>query len=291
MKEIRIRQNEPDILILQFLQRKMYDESKKYWRYGWYVSWIMLICSLIFQLLNLESSAMVIVIIAVLDVSIILLEYLANKRMKIGATAKYYIDNTLFELSNAESKYTIKEIRELAIECSEKNNISYEIQIRNTGKDNPPGLKDWYTVSSSDDINQTIFMCQEENSWWQNKLSKLYMKCLLVTIGILMIISLLILCIFDITMETFVLIILTNLGILGKAIRDAIAMYKYNIIQVRIHENIEMIKRMSTIDISQLQLLQDNINALREVNFLVPDLLHKKKSIKLHLIYSDINRE
>lgn len=106
-----------------------------------------------------------------------------------------------------------------------------------------------------------------------------------------MIISILILCIFGITMETFVLILLTNLGIVGKAIRDAIAMYKYNIIQVKIHENIEMIKRMTTIDISQLQLLQDNINALREVNFLVPDFLHKKKSIKLHSLYSGINRE
>jgi hypothetical protein len=291
LKEIRIRQNEPDILILQFLQRKTYDESKKYWRYGWYVSWIMLVCSLIFQFLNLESSATVIVIIAVLDVLIVVLEYLSDKKMKIGATAKYYIDNTLFELSNAESKFTIKKIRELAIECSEKNNTSYEIQIRNTGKDNPPGLKDWYTVSSSDDMNQTIFMCQEENSWWQSKLSNLYMKCLVVTIGILIIISLLILCIFGITMETFVLILLTNLGIIGKAIRDAIAMYKYNIIQVRIHENIEMIKRMSTIDISQLQLLQDNINTLREVNFLVPDFLHKKKSTKLHSLYSGINRE
>lgn len=290
MKEIRIRQNEPDILILQFLQRKMYDESKKYWRYGWHVSWIMLVCSLIFQLLNLESTATVIVTIAVLDVLIVLLEYLSNKKMKIGATAKYYIDNTLFEFSNTESKYTIKKIRELAIECSEKNNTSYEIQIRNTGKDNPPGLKDWYTVSSSDDNNQTIFMCQEENSWWQSKLSNLYMKCLLVTIGVLMILSLLILCIFGITMETFVLILLTNLGIVGKAIRDAMAMYKYNIIQVRIHENIQMIKRMRKIDISQLQLLQENINALREVNFLVPDFLHKMKSIKLHSLYSSINR-
>lgn len=65
---------------------------------------------------------------------------------------------------------------------------------------------------------------------------------------------------FGISMETFVLLLLANLGIVGKAIRDTIAMYKYNIIQVRIHENIEMIKRMSTIDISQIQLLQDNIN-------------------------------
>ena len=291
MKEISIRQNEPDILILQYLQRKMYDDSKQCWRYSWYVAWTLLVCSLILQVLDLESSGTIIVLIAILDVSILALEYISDKKMKIGASTKYYIDNILFELSNAESKYTIKKVRELAIECSQKDNIGYEIQIRNTGKDNPPGLKDWYTVSVSDDMNQAIFMCQEENSWWQSKLSNLYMKCLLVTIGVLVILIFLILCIFGITVEMFVLLLLTNLGIVGKAIKDAIAMYKYNIIQVRIHENIEMIKRMDTIDISLLQLLQDNINGLREVNFLVPDFLHKKKSIKLHSLYSGINRE
>ena len=288
MKEIQIRQNEPDILELQFLQRKMYDSSKIYWRYSWYIAWLLIVLTMAFHFINLESSAAAIVIMAVLDILVFGLECLSDKKQKIGAAAKYYIDNILFEFSKPESKFTISKIRELAIECKEKNKKEYEIQIRNTGKDDPPGLKNWYTLIGSGDQNRIIFSCQKENAWWQSKLSKIYLNSLIIISGLLLILSLLVLCIFDVSVETITLFLLTNLGFVGKATKDINAIYRYNTIQIKIHENIEMIEKINEIDISMVHQLQDNINSLRKIKFLIPNFLHKKNSGKFHDLYSSV---
>lgn len=289
MKEIKIRQNEPDMLKLQFLQRKMYDCSKKYWRISWCVTGILLTCTMIAKIFKQDSSAVYSTMLAVLNIMIFSFEYLSDRKQKIGATAKYYIDSSLFGFSDSDAKFSKNEIQEIAIACKGKNAFEFEIQTKNTGNDNPPGLRDWYSAGKDGDFNAIVFGCQKENVWYQRKLSTAYLYFLLLVISLILIGGIILLVILDITFIDIFLFLLANLGFVSKIGKDILAMYMYNVMQIRIHENIVMIENVDKLKMPLLQQLQDNINSLREVKFLVPDFLHKRNARKLHALYSDIN--
>ena len=47
----------------------------------------------------------------------------------------------------------------------------YQTQTANSGRDNPPGVKDWYEFGEAKELNP-ILECQNQNAWWEKQLQR-----------------------------------------------------------------------------------------------------------------------
>lgn len=291
MNNIYIRQNDIEILDMLFLQRKMYDSAKIYWRLGWCIAITLAMVNIVCQILDIDSD-IIILVVAAMDLGIILFEFLADRSQKIGAVTKGYIDDILFGMNNTYDEYSLSRIRELVIIYKGKYPKQYQVQINNTGKDDPPGIRDWYIVAQGDNKNIIVYKCQKQNVWWNGKLSRLYLYTLISIIGFLAVIFLLALSVLNISIKSVALMYFANLGIVVKALKDVISGYRYYSYYTKANEDIIMIDKTldeSIITNSQINMLQGNINKIRKIQFLVPDFLHKLMSKKYHKLYCDAN--
>ena len=89
---------------------------------------------------------------------------------------------------------------------------------------------------------------------------------------------------------TLLMLSLTTLTI--GSLKDVISGYRYYSYYTKANEDIMMIDKTldeSIITNSQINILQDNINEIRKIQFLVPDFLHTLMSKKYHKLYCDCN--
>ena len=155
------------------------------------------------------------------------------------------------------------------------------IQIRNTGHDVPPGVKDWYEFSTPLNAVEAQFECQKQNIWWNKKMSQ---RKIPITIfaGISIIAG------FGFSMHILNRSILTTLlcssGIILKLFE-------------RVYENTEYIQVSLQIDGSKetieiqpeekyVEHLQSLIDERRGINVLELNSIHKKVAAKLSALYS-----
>ena len=110
------------------------------------------------------------VIPIIIDIFVFLLCILVAKYTEWGATLRNYFDAKVLGLQ--EEEYTQDSEREIwervNIVCK-KHMRECETQIRNTGRDNPPGVKNWYEFSAKLDGNKALFACQYINCWYNRK--------------------------------------------------------------------------------------------------------------------------
>lgn len=143
MYRICIEQNMETILKLQFSQRKHYEIAEHYNNISWILAVLIVVLNIIsifFPFIGevpLWMNCILVFIIFAVNRTVI-------KNVKIGAITKEYIDSKLFymECRNKYGDYSIDKIDEYASRMLIKYPQEYTIQITNTGKDKPPGLKD-----------------------------------------------------------------------------------------------------------------------------------------------------
>ena len=97
------------------------------------------------------------------------------KLINNGASLRNFFDAYVlglgFENYKAEDRRSIKE---LSLHIDEKKPGEANVQMSNTGRDKPAGVKDWYEFDTDVPLTDmdAVFECQKQNRWWNNELSK-----------------------------------------------------------------------------------------------------------------------
>lgn len=284
MNSIFIKQNSEKLLKLQFSQRKHYNMAEKYNDISWALAVLIVAINIINQFSNILGSYAVLIDV-IFSIVVLGIDYLSNYNVKIGSATKAYIDNELFQFTESEFKsITIEKLNEIATEVITKYPEEYKIQKNSTGKYKPTGIKDWYSFKSEESNEKIILECQKENVWWDGELSKRYFIFILTSGITLLALILLIGWLLNPQTRTIIISVLSGFSFIIKISEDIIhALYYYKNYNNAVSK-IQMIESNYNINLNELMLLQKDINEIRGIKFLVPDLIHKIYSQKLHIL-------
>ena len=277
------KQNENQFIELLFLQRRSYNSAG-----NWNSSlWGIAILSAVIgsnSIFNLSDSLR-----AVTTSTMILFVWIAHNQLKkkimIGAYTKELFDRSLYGQTIKYSNWEVKpdEIREMAHRLRLKHSKDFNVALANSGEDKPRGLKDWYTRTTKENRNESIFECQRENIWWDKKIATNYK----IVIGLLALIVIagFLLTNYNKSLLDVGLSIFANVALVLKLIDDWLIQKRFNNHHIKIEEFIENINEKAKPSKEDLEKMQERILMRRKMRYFPFDFLHKINRFKLHKLW------
>ena len=148
------RQNDIEQLKYQYTARVYYNRAEKENT----LVWVFCIASAVVGCLGL-SDTLTIISVSLLSLLGTLFGYLFRKHIEMAARLRRVFDRRVFGMEIELKPREWDELKEIVETTIEKNEDDYKVQVNNTGKDNPPGVRDWYTaptISNSDDSSYSV---------------------------------------------------------------------------------------------------------------------------------------
>lgn len=270
-EQINQKQNEDEMLQLQYYARKLYDTANILFL----IKMIVLLINVILAMIDIN-----IVVIVILSLIYLVLENKESYCIKNAACAREIFDAILFDF-NIPKEYT--KIKENAKKICTLHSAEFEIQKNNTGVDKPAGVKNWYTKNNGVTKNEIIFNCQVENTRWDEKITKInsiiFWSIIVISFILYIIVR------HKDSIGDFVLGSLLAFEMIEQIIRIAIEYKKYN--KNLIERNFE-IQRMQTKKIKKDELisLQELIKERRNLKLVPFNSIHKFITIKMHDLFN-----
>lgn len=170
---INKRQNSNKMLKCQFAARYYYNSAESFST----VAYICSIISLLFILAPESSSSLYSATIFLISLGFDAASLICYWRMGVSVSSAAFLRNYFDEevLGIKTSAYTgsaVRKVNTLIVNVVEKNKAECEIQLSNTGRDSPPGVKNWYVFTHQYTDSEVIFECQKQNCWWNNELCR-----------------------------------------------------------------------------------------------------------------------
>ena len=284
---INKRQNSAEMLKCQFAARHYYNTAENY-------STAAFICSLVSLLFILAPdrasslySVVVLLIPLAFDAASLILYWRMDIFVSSAALLRNYFDETVLEIKT--SKYTgsvIRKVNSLIVSAIEKDKKGYDLQISHNGRDNPPGVRDWYEFSHQYADSDVIFECQKQNCWWNDKLCHRR----LLWYGAIVLLGIILGSFFGFHANISILrIIVCLLSAIITFADRFIENLKYIRLSIRIND------RYETLEVSKNQeliaSLQELISQRRELRVVEINRIHKKHSKKLSERYEQITKD
>lgn len=276
------KQNEPFMLKVQYAARCCYNLAEK----QNYFVWVFCLISALSIFLP-DGLLWYLSLTApfVADIIAWVLMILVNRNVQKAAYLRKYFD--AYSLDIGADQYSEAEKRRLAeisAKCYSQNPIGAELQMRNTGTDNPPGVHDWYMFSKQYDGLEAKFECQRQNTWWDKELFPIRCFVTLIVFGIVAVIFIILA-----VRNDFVKTLLCSAGLLIKLVERVFDNRKYRILSIKIDGAQQMLEAHLTHEgVEQLQL---QIDERREINILGINFLHKIRANKLTRKYDNISNQ
>ena len=288
MNDIFEKQNTDELLQLQFAAKFNYNIASKINNYMWLCAIFTGILGTITVKNEMYSS--------IKNTLLILspcLNYFFSLKIKylttLGASLKSYFDNLLFEFNQTRyfEKYSCKNLKEKTYDIVSNNQILYSTLSKNSGTDNPRGIKNWYEPINELDHTEKIYSCQKENVFWDANLSKKYNNVLSTIIIVILIMF--ILFFKSLSLNNFFFLVLSFVPLFQIIWRDIENINNYKENSIKIETIIKIIDKTNTNKMNLLYDLQNLINERRNLVYIIPDIFHKKYSIQLHKKWRSIN--
>ena len=253
---INNRQNENLLLKIQYASRRYFNSAEKVN----YVSWLLCIVSAIMVFIPDSASKVISLgIPALLEVFAFITAYIFNNKLKKAASLRNYFDS--YVLMIGEDSYTDickQKLREIALTAYNKHKKEADIHIHNTGRDKPPGVRNWYEFKNTVADLQAQFECQKQNIWWDKKMVKNRMIIL-----------------------PIILFILISLFIAERIIKH----YSYHKTSIKIDAIQSHAERELTAE--TVKELQELIDERREIPVLEINIIHKLKAKRYSSSYEE----
>ncbi len=274
------RQNESLLLKIQYASRRYFNSAE----IVNYVSWLLCIVSAV--MIFIPDSAPELIekgIPVLLDVFAFITVYIFNSKLKNAASLRNYFDS--YVLMICEDNYTDvrkQELREIALNTYNRHKKEADISIQKTGRDKPPGVKDWYEFKNPVDDLQAQFACQKQNIWWNKKMVKNRMIILPIILFILISFFVAMFVLFKSDAPS---IIVCAIGIILKVIERIIEHYFYHKISIKIDAIQSHAERELTAE--TVKELQELIDERREIPVLEINIIHKLKAKRYSSSYEE----
>ena len=164
-ESIITRQNERELLTIQYAAKVHFNKAEKLLLpfYG-----LILISSFLPFVTTLLNFYWPIDTIISFCIELVYLFY--KNDITKGSSLRNYFDDIVLETNILNlDQNEVSQIKEWAYKVYSKDPIGAEIQMRNSGKDNPPGVYNWYEFDEKKNELDAVFECQKQNIWFNNK--------------------------------------------------------------------------------------------------------------------------
>lgn len=274
------RQNKPFMLKAQYAARHCYNLAEKQ---NYFVWLFCLISAFSIFLPDGLPGYLSLVVPFSGDIIAWVLMILVNKNVQKAADLRKYFDAYSIDINvDQYSEFEKRRLAEIAGKAYSKNSEVAELQMKNTGNDNPPGVHDWYMFSKQYDGLEAKFECQRQNTWWDKELFPIKYAVTLIVLGTITAIFIILA-----VQNDFFKTLLCSAGLLIKLVERVIDNRKYRILSIKIDGAQQTLEAHLTIEgVEQLQTL---IDERRAVNILGINFLHKIRANKLTKKYDNIS--
>lgn len=278
-QEIQTRQNEMKFLKIQYAARRCFNAAENYNYFAWLAC---IVSAFSIFLPDAWHTFIVNGIPFIFDFVAAIFCALTQKNVYWAAYLRKYFDANVIGINPGQfSKSEEQNILEKAETVFSAHSHDGLIQIRNTGHDVPPGVKDWYEFSTPLNAVEAQFECQKQNIWWNKKMSQRKIP-ITIFVGISIIAG------FGFSMHILNRSILTTLlcssGIILKLFERVYENIKYIQVSLQIDGSKETIEIQP--EEKYVEHLQSLIDERRGINVLELNSIHKKVAAKLSALYS-----
>lgn len=275
---IQERQNEDKCLRIQYAARVCFNSAEKNNNLAWGAC---LISAFSIFLPNNWPIYIISGIPFVADIFAAIFSVVASNQVKFASKLRKYFDSYVLNIRvNQFSETELRELRERTEKICLRNPSEASVQITNSGKDSPPGVREWYVFSRFYDGIDAQFECQRQNAWWNSKMQQMRIA---ITCGstLIMFFIFLILAMKNSTLK----VLLCSAGIILKFVERLVENYRYLRVSRLIDGSLQTIEVHPTEEgIVQLQAF---IDQRRSINVLEFGHLHKKLASKLSKLYDN----
>lgn len=285
MLEIEKKQNEDEILRMLYSARKNYNLAEKYFIF-------LSVFTVIPIILNRlpDSSVVRMIGIFISYILVIIFGLIFQKKIRMGAYTKEYIDRILYGLDMILDKTEVKMIKAEASKLSLKYEEEYLKQISNNGENKIRGVRDWYYINKErrSDL-ENIYQCQCQNIYWDKELNKV-LKYILGIISFSLLIVLLVIS-RDKTILNFLSELYAFVPVLSAIVYFFIENNKYKINATSLETFVNMFNEIKNEEARKtcIENIQKAIFERRKSTMIIPDILHKINSNTLHKILKKNN--
>lgn len=166
--DIGKKQNEERMLRYQCASRIYYNRAEKLN----YLAWICCIITWLAIFLPASFAQNVIVISAIFILNIMAFIFHGLMAANVSWASKFrkYFDAYVLGIDIDQfTSSDVQALEENSIKVLKHSAGKSKKQITNTGRDNYPGVRNWYDVSSNLSMLDAVFECQRQNGWWNKK--------------------------------------------------------------------------------------------------------------------------
>lgn len=280
--DIQNRQNEDLLLKCQYVARYYYNKAEL----SNLLSWIAVLISTLCVFLQNTDNYFFLAIPLVADVFAFCFSCQMNVSVDKGAKLRQYFDAYVLDLEySTYTDFQKSAIKEIITKVTNTHKENCQIQIRNTGHDNPPGVRDWYEFNRKFSDEDVLHECQSQNCWWDKKMCRLRMYVYI----IIFILSIIALVIFknNVSNKCFWKIILCSAGIIIRILERFVANLKYYQLSLKIDGALEATSTSK--NVASVLFIQEKLNTRRQMPVLGMNSIHKRFAAKLSMLYKQIS--
>lgn len=279
MNKIAAKQNEPDQLKLQYAARIFYNRAE----ISNYIVWLLCLLSAAMVFFSDPTNTLPFAIIFFSDIFAFVFNKYMEKAILVAADFRKLFDHNVLGLYS-DYVYTHNNFTRLA-ELKEKviagNFRDFTVQLKNTGKDKPPGVRNWYDTNANISGDLATFECQKENVWWDKKI--LIYQWLLYGVITILLISVVILLFRAKSLTEVSLILLSEAGLLIRVCERITVIYQYKKVSIEIDTIVNSFDAFTKH--KGVSTLQSKIEQRREIPMTHINYFHKKAAKKLTELY------
>lgn len=175
---IKNKQNDTNILKLQYSARHAYNLAESFEWFSWVLTIVII---LIGWFDNGSCSNGVAYAVAIITVINAIIDYLKSQIIKLAAGTRTYIDYMLFDafgnsFKKAYNGFTVDFINKFSDLISKIHRKTYQKQISHTGTDDYKGVRDWYTLNDKMTTEEEVISAQKENCGFDKCISNFSWK-------------------------------------------------------------------------------------------------------------------
>ncbi len=275
MNMISEKQNEEQMLALQYAAKQFYNRAEKYDLVEWIICFLSVGLTIIQTVFDTESFVGYLVA-GLLALGILTVQLFVKRFTNKAAALKQLFDYQLFgfDLPDSFGEYSEEKLYQFAKREKNRNPQKYHQQISATGTSIKRGVKDWYEIDKETPSETAIRKCQCQNFNFDSELADV-VKIITLVVFVCAIL-LFTFFYFDRTVSELLKGLITLAPIIEKSfsvVKSSVEMRDY-IVECK-SKNI-LSEKMT---VKERQML---IDKRRRIIYIVPDFLHKILSKKLH---------
>ena len=278
-EEILNRENEECMLKIQYAARYYFNLAEKLL----YFTWIACIISGLSIFFSYDAPKWAVYGIPFsADILVMVFSYALNAKVQSAARLRNFFDAYVLDINYSRFQgHDIREIKEKAEKVYSRFSTSASIELANTGHENPPGVRDWYTFNEPVSGIKSKYECLYQNTWWDKELQPARLTALfifsIVAVGIYAWFA---------SRNGIFQSVLCSAGLLGNIYGRFQENYKYTQISNKIDGSMSTIESHLTEE--NVEVLFNLVGERRHINVLGIGRWHKHVANKLSNLYDRI---